>query len=455
MSTERQESKLIRNLGFWDLMAIAVGQIIGAGIMSSTGVAIGMTGTGVVLAFLMSPILTIISIFPVAILSSAAPTTGGPYRYCSRLMGKGAGLIYLLLHTTAFGAAVSQYALSFGTYFESIVPAANQHIVAMVILTLFYVMNLQGTKSAAILNKILTIALFAGLGLFVVFGLPKVDMGYVFNPEHLFVNGPMAFVATLALLSSATAGAQFIAELGGEAKDAGRNIPRVMIASTLGVGVLYVLIAIVAAGILPMEEVANQPLTLVANETMPQAVMYLFVIGGALGATSTTLNATLSWITKPLLVACDDRLLPSSLGTVSRKGIPYKLLTLFYVVGMLPLLFRFDISFITKFTTANSLLTKIMVCLALFVLSKRFSSILSRSVMKISPKAARAISVIGIIILCVLSYSLFASLSAAVVGFLAVLVIAVVIYVKTYAKNIEVENDLIIDYTTEKNEKGV
>ena len=80
MSTERQESKLIRNLGFWDLMAIAVGQIIGAGIMSSTGVAIGMTGTGVVLAFLLSPVLTIISIFPVAILSSAAPTTGGPYR---------------------------------------------------------------------------------------------------------------------------------------------------------------------------------------------------------------------------------------------------------------------------------------------------------------------------------------------------------------------------------------
>lgn len=49
----RQESKLIRNLSFWDLMAISVGQIIGAGIMSTTGVAIGMTGTGVVLAFLL------------------------------------------------------------------------------------------------------------------------------------------------------------------------------------------------------------------------------------------------------------------------------------------------------------------------------------------------------------------------------------------------------------------
>lgn len=61
-NNERQKSKLIRNLGFWDLMGLAVGQIIGAGIMSSTGVAIGMTGTGVVLAYLVSPILSIISI---------------------------------------------------------------------------------------------------------------------------------------------------------------------------------------------------------------------------------------------------------------------------------------------------------------------------------------------------------------------------------------------------------
>ena len=91
-NNERQESKLIRNLGFWDLMGLAVGQIIGAGIMSSTGVAIGMTGTGVVLAYLVyalsQSILSIISIFPIAILGGAVPTTGGPYRYCSRILEK-------------------------------------------------------------------------------------------------------------------------------------------------------------------------------------------------------------------------------------------------------------------------------------------------------------------------------------------------------------------------------
>lgn len=443
MGVERQESKLIRNLGFWDLMAIAVGQIIGAGIMSSTGVAIGMTGTGVVLAFLISPFLTIISIFPVAILSSAVPTTGGPYRYCSRLAGKSAGMIYLLLHVTSYSVAVSQYALSFGAYLSSIVPAINQHVAAMVILTLFYAMNLVGTKSAALLNKIMSFALFGGLGLFIVFGLPKVDPGYIFKTQNLFLNGPMMFVSTLALLSSATAGAQFIAELGGEAKDAGRTIPKVMVISTFGVGVFYVLIALVAAGVLPIDQVANQPLTLVAQATMPAVAMYLFVIGAALGATATTLNSTLSWITKPLLVACDDDMLPRSLGTVSKNGVPYKLLTFFYIIGMIPLLLRVNISIITKFTTANSLLAKLMVCGALLILSNRYGDILKKSTMKVSPALAKTLSIVGIVILCVLSYSLFANLSILVVGFLAVLAVVSVLYAKLVRKNVVIENDLI------------
>lgn len=443
MGTQRQESKLIRNLGFWDLMAISVGQIIGAGIMSSTGVAIGMTGTGVVLAFLISPLLTIISIFPVAILSSAVPTTGGPYRYCSRFMGKTAGMVYLLLHITSYSVAVSQYSLSFGAYFSSIVPSVNQHVAAMVILTLFYAMNLIGTKSAALLNKIMSFALFGGLFLFIGFGLPKVDFGYVFNPHNLFLNGAGMFVATLALLSSSTAGAQFIAELGGETKDAGRTIPKVMVISTFGVGVFYVLIALAAAGVLPIEEVADQTLTLVAQHTMPAVFVYLFVIGAALGATATTLNSTLSWITKPLLVACDDDMLPRSFGTVSKHGVPYKLMTFFYIVGMIPLLLRHDISFITKFTTANSLLAKLMVCAALFVLTFRNRSVLEHSTLKISAAASRVLSVCGMIILCVLSYSLFTNLSALVAGFLAVLLVFSVIYSKYIRRDVVIENDLI------------
>lgn len=178
--------------------------------------------------------------------------------------------------------------------------------------------------------------------------------------------------------------------------------------------------------------------------------MYLFVIGTALGATSSTLNSTLSWITKPLLVACDDGVLPRSFGTVSRKGVPYKLLTFFYIIGMLPLLLRFDISFITRFTTANSLLAKLMVCVALFALAKKYGGILSRSTMKISVSAAMGLAVLGIVILCVLSYSLFLSLSAKVIVFLAALVAVSLVYVKFFNTHAVIENDLIVDYSAQK-----
>lgn len=447
MNSQRQEDKLIRNLGFWDLMAIAVGQIVGAGIMSSTGVAIGMTGTGVVLAFLLSPFLTIISIFPIAILSSAAPTTGGPYRYSSRLVGKTFGIVYLLLHITSYSVAVSQYALSFGQYFSSIVPAVDQHLAAMVVLTLFFVLNLVGTKSAALLNKIMSIALFGGLALFIIFGLPHVDMSYVLNTKNMFLHGSLAFVSTLALLSSATAGAQFIAELGGEAKDAGRTIPKVMVVSTFGVGIFYVLIALVSCGILPIPDVANQPFTFVARQTMPMIAFYLFVIGAALGATATTLNATLSWITKPVLVACDDHLLPAGFGTVSSHGVPYKLLTFFYIIGMIPLALGQDISFITRFTTANSLLTKLMVCIALFVMAAKHGDLLKHSALKISQRAAKIIAIAGMVVLCVLSYSIFATLSAGVVIFVGALILLSILYSHTLVKNVRIENDLIRNQT--------
>ncbi|MBT7155416.1 MAG: amino acid permease, partial [Deltaproteobacteria bacterium] len=50
MGTEAQ-GELKRVLSFWDVFFIAVGQIIGAGVIALTGVAIGMTGPSVTIAY--------------------------------------------------------------------------------------------------------------------------------------------------------------------------------------------------------------------------------------------------------------------------------------------------------------------------------------------------------------------------------------------------------------------
>lgn len=54
MSEQNNQGCLKKCLGFWDCMGIGIGQIIGSGIMSLTGICIAMTGAGTPLAFLLA-----------------------------------------------------------------------------------------------------------------------------------------------------------------------------------------------------------------------------------------------------------------------------------------------------------------------------------------------------------------------------------------------------------------
>ena len=59
---------LNRTLGKKELMGIAIGQIIGAGVMSMMGVAIAMTGRSANLAFMLSAVFTMCTFFPSCLL---------------------------------------------------------------------------------------------------------------------------------------------------------------------------------------------------------------------------------------------------------------------------------------------------------------------------------------------------------------------------------------------------
>ena len=54
---EEKNNSLKKALGFWDLMGVGVGQIIGSGIMVLTGITIAITGAGTPLAFILAQFL--------------------------------------------------------------------------------------------------------------------------------------------------------------------------------------------------------------------------------------------------------------------------------------------------------------------------------------------------------------------------------------------------------------
>ena len=446
MSTERQESKLIRNIGFWPLMGIAYGQIIGAGIMTQTGIAIGMTGTGVVLAYIISAVCTTFQNFPTAILGATVPVSGGEYRYISRLRGKKWGFVYLATYVVS-KLTIALYALSCASYLVAFLTGISEQIIAICLLVAAFAINLLGTKQSAFVTTGITALLLLGMALFLFYGLPKTDIAYVFDPSNLMAHGPGNLLSAIALLSFATGGAQVIGNMGSEIIDPQKNMPKVIIISTVTVGIMYALVAMVASGVLPLEVVSNQNLSLVAADVMPGWAFTYFTLAAGAGATAKTLNVTLSWSPKPILVACDDGMLPRSWGTVSKRGVPYKILIAFFFIGLIPLLAGMDISLISKMGTAISLLSKLMFSYAFLNLPKKYPEAFARSEMKVSEGTVKILGYGSMILSAIFSASLIIDLpTAAKIGFVILFAASIAWANSGKLDKIEIPNDLDVQY---------
>lgn len=440
---DNQEKKLKKTLTRTDLFSIGIGQIIGAGIMSLCGVGIGMTGIGVVFAFVLAAVISSVSLLPDAQLAAACPTTGGSYRYPSRLIGPKVGFIQVMMYIIV-QITVSMYAITFATYFQDLVPSVNIKVVALIIVTIVYVTNMFGTKSAAIVQKVMVAALIIGLGSLIVFGVVRVNYSYVFDPSNLFPNGPRSFFTAAALLTFSTGGALSLAELGGEVKDPAKDLPVAMIGSTLLVGVVYAVIALVASGILPWESVANESLTAVANEVLPRPLFYVFMLGGALGATATTLNATFAWIAKPIMIASEDGWFPKKLATVNKYGTPAYIVTLFYIVAVVPILLNLSLETISVMGTGMGAIFEALVPLSSLFLVKKYPEAYEKSRFKLPKKYIPVFAVVTFCIMIVQATLLISDLTpigvAFSIGYIIIVIIAAFVIEKV--KHIEIPDDL-------------
>ena len=125
-----------------------------------------------------------------------------------------------------------------------------------------------------------------------------------------------------------------------------------------------ILIGIVAGGVLPVETVAFQNLTLVAQEIFPTWLYLFFVFGGAVFALLTTLNGTLSWVTRGLQAAAKQGWLPEKTAEENKNGVPVILLMVFFLMGAIPILTGMDLTLISNMGVGTDMVTEFMVLLA-------------------------------------------------------------------------------------------
>lgn len=394
MSTAEQlnQSNLKRTISTPGAIGVAFNQIVGGGIVSLTGVAIALTGGGVSIAFAIAIVTIVIVSIPYAAVGSAMPTVGGVYSYSTRLIHPVVGYIALFVHFLS-QSSIGLYGISAGQYMNSLNSVFNPTVVAVVIIVGFFLANLAGAVIGSRVGLVMSLIMFIGFATFIAVGMQNVDW---VNYPPVLPDGFGKLLEAAALLTFATGGAIVVVELGGEMKNPGKAIPIAMIGGTMLAGVLYILISLVAAGVLPIAEVADKPLSIVGGEFLPPAAWAFFILGGAMIAVISTMNSQMLTGTKSLLAAIDDGWFPRGLGAVSKRfGTPHWLLTILLLLGLAPVLAGVPLGELASAVSGVVQLIFVLVIVASLRLRYLRPDLHERAPFKLGPRTHWTLVVVG------------------------------------------------------------
>lgn len=435
-------------LSFFETLTMATGFTIGSGIITLTGIGIGMTGRSVFVAFALCAVLFLISFRPLFIMSSVLPRMSAAYSYSKELITKEAGGLYVYIYF--FGRiTIAIFGISIAQYLASLIPALNNpvgmKVVAAGVLTLFYIINLFGIKNAAIVQNILFVILVFSLLSFVIFGIGKVEPDF-FEQRAFFVNGFSGFYSAVSLLFFAVGGAYIITDFAPKIKNPEKVTTKVIYIVTIGVTILYMFIGIVASGVIPQAEAAYQSLVVTARIVYPNNLFFsIFIIGGALGALITTLNSSFVWYSSSLIQACKDGWLPKAWGKTNKYEVPYILTTIFYILGLVPALLGMDLTVVSKIAVGMTILSILIPMAGILKLPEKYPEEWKQSVYsKRYPKwRLRTMVVITYLIMSTQVYALLAGnpATANVIILLYILGTGLYLFFKSKYKTLKIEGE--------------
>ncbi len=389
-SVNKETGRILHNadqkriLKFWDLMGIAVGQIIGAGVMVLSIVALDMTGRSISLAFILAAVLTMGTAIPIVFYTSVLRIKGGTYTQGAVFLGKTFSGFWFYQSILA-NLSLAMYAIGMTSYLSFVFPALKNYQVLsnLAFLTIFFALNWFGTAWMSKAQNFMFYLLVIALVMFTLFGLPRVQFnGYFSNlwDQPYITHGVMGLAQASVFLTYATGGATVIVAFSGESVNPVRDAPFVIIFSTLAVAALYALMAVVIGGAMPPQEVLKAGnLAPIAKMIMPAPAYWFFIIGGAGFALGTTLNSSIASVFRPWLQAIDDGWAPEWMGRLNKHGAPIFILAALYVANSLAIIFNLPIKQLGSFVLLIGAIIAFVQVLGVMRLPKLFPEQWKRS----------------------------------------------------------------------------
>ena len=313
------DTRLLRGISRWALVAFAVNLTVGAGILGLQGRIQALVGNYSVAVIVACGLLIALIGLCFAEVASRFDRSGGPQLYASVAMGPVAGFtVGWLLWISRIGscAAVSNLLVDYAMVLWPPLGTSLGRALLIAVLVLGYMwINIRGIRQTAAVSTVFTVCKLLPLIAFVAVGAFFVD-------PHAFQIGPLPTVDDLssAVLLAAFAffGFDATSVLAGEVRNPARSVPFAIIVSISGVLVLYALIQIVCVGTLPGLATSQRPLAdaAVAFIGAPGAIVIAVT---AVIACAGVYGASFTPGTRLLFAMSDHGQLPPALGQVHSR----------------------------------------------------------------------------------------------------------------------------------------
>ena len=270
-SKEEGERTLKKTLGPYQLIALGLGAIIGAGLFSITGLAAGShAGPAITLSFLIAAAGCGFAALCYAEFASMIPVAGSAYTYSYATLGEFIAWVIgwdLVLEFAVSSATVS---ISWSRYFVKLLEGFNVHLPieltacpwdggwvnlpAAFIIILMSLLLIRGTESSSIINSFIVVLKVAVVIIFIVLGWKYIrSENYVpYIPENTGKWGEFGFSGVLraaAIVFFAFLGFDAVSTAAQETKNPKKNMPIGIIGSLIICTVLYILFAYVLTGV--------------------------------------------------------------------------------------------------------------------------------------------------------------------------------------------------------------
>ena len=342
--------------------------MLGSGIFVLPGLAAAKTGSSVWLAYLLAAVCILPAALSKSELATAMPSSGGTYVYIERAFGPifgtiaGIGLWLSLLLKSAFAL------VGFGAYLSILVniEVGLTKYIALIFLLVILFLNILGVKKVGRVQLVIVSMSIITLSLILIFGLPKVSPALL---DPFLSKGNMGLISTIAFVYISYAGVTKVAAIAGEIKNPSKNLPRAMILSLFIMMTIYVFVAFVLVGNIPIGELKTdiKPIYTIANLLGGSFIGYIAAGIGIVTLISMANSGVLAASRFPFAMAI-DKLLPDFMGKIHSKYLTPVVTIIMTCIVMGFVIVFLDVEKIAKLASAFMVMMFILVNASVIVL---------------------------------------------------------------------------------------